>query len=304
MSKFQDLYDSIKLLKRIDGDKGQEFDFETASAEEIMILGGLQKKGHIEIVANGMNGVHSFRLTDKGKEVLNIEDWHNRVKAKPVIQKTTKGQIMRKYHKIQTLFKREREGRKKGKIIEGEWSIPEFEYLAKNRWEFSEKVDGTNVRIGWNGGERMIGGRTDNAQMPVVLYRKLEELFPEENLRRVFGTEEETNVVVFGEGYGPKIQKGGGNYRPDVSFVLFDVLVGDWWLKRSDVVDVAQKLGVDMVPVIGEGDLFAAVATVRAGFSSRWGDFDAEGLVVRPKAPLHARDGSRIIGKIKLKDFR
>ena len=33
-------------------------------------------------------------------------------------------------------------------------------------------------------------------------------------------------AVLYGEGYGAKIQKGGGNYRADQDFVLFDVRVG------------------------------------------------------------------------------
>lgn len=31
-----------------------------------------------------------------------------------------------------------------------------------------------------------------------------------------------TRVVLFGEGYGPKIQGCGGRYRKDVSFAIFD----------------------------------------------------------------------------------
>lgn len=215
---------------------------------------------------------------------------------------------MRKYHKINTLFKREIEksGRRKGEIIEGDWSLSEFEYLANNKWTFSEKVDGTNLRIYWDGSERKIGGRTDNAQIYAPLFDKLLKLFPEDKLLKVFPKlyENELDIILFGEGYGSKIQKGGGNYRQDQSFVLFDVLIGDWWLKREDVENIAQKFGIDVVPIIGEGTLHDAVELARMGFNSVWGDFPAEGIVMRPAVELKARDSSRIIGKIKLKDFR
>lgn len=215
---------------------------------------------------------------------------------------------MRKYHKINTLFKRdiEKGGRRKGKIIEGEWSLPEFEYLANNRWSFSEKLDGTNIRVHWNGSGRRIGGRTDNAQIYAPLFHHLLEIFPEKKLRDVFleGEEKELDITIFGEGIGPKIQKGGGNYGDGVSFVLFDILIGEWWLKRENIEDIAQKLEIPIVPIIGEGTLHDAVELARMGFNSAWGDFPAEGIVMRPAIELKRRNGDRIIGKIKLKDFR
>ena len=36
---------------------------------------------------------------------------------------------------------------------------------------------------------------------------------------------------------------------------------------------------------------------------STWGDFEAEGIVARPKTELMARNGSRLITKIKCRDF-
>jgi hypothetical protein len=110
-------------------------------------------------------------------------------------------------------------------------------------------------------------------------------------------------VVLFGEGYGPKIQNG-GNYRSDTSFVLFDVKIGDFWLDRANVDDVASKLSIDSVPVIGQGSLHDAIRNVKSYLGSTWGDFEAEGIVARPKVPLFNRKGERIITKIKGVDFK
>ena len=41
----------------------------------------------------------------------------------------------------------------------------------------------------------------------------------------------------------------------------------------------------------------------RKGFNSYWGDFKAEGIVARPAFELKARNGKRLITKIKYKDF-
>lgn len=180
--------------------------------------------------------------------------------------------------------------------------MPEFEYLANNQWVFTEKVDGTNIRVMFNDGAVTFGGRTADAQIPAKLFERLNERFlpMAAKLAEVFP---DGAAVLYGEGYGAKIQKGGGNYRADQDFVLFDCKVGDWWLQRSDVEDVAVKLGVEIVPIIGEGTLHDAVASAKAGIRSTWGDFEAEGIVARPKTELKTRGGHRLIAKIKCRDF-
>ena len=207
---------------------------------------------------------------------------------------------MSEYHKIQSIFKRDMTSKRKT-LIEGEWTLPEFEYLAGNAWTFTEKVDGTNIRVIFKDGGIMFGGRTDDAQIPAQLVARLNERFLPQASR--LGEMFADGAVLYGEGYGAKIQKAGGNYRADQGFVLFDVRVGKWWLQRDDVHDVAQKLGLDVVPVIGEGTLYDAVACARRGFRSAWGEFNAEGIVARPKTELNTRGGNRIIAKIKSRDF-
>jgi hypothetical protein len=205
---------------------------------------------------------------------------------------------MREYHKIQTVFKRDMDN--KGRtLLEGQFSMPEFEYLANNEWTFTEKVDGTNIRVMWKDGKVSFGGKTDNASIPSKLVDRLKERFPVAAFEVAF----DCDVCLYGEGYGAKIQKGGGNYRQDQDFVLFDVKCGEWWLKRSDVEDVAWKMGIDVVPVIGRGTLYDCVEMVRKGFPSAWGDFQAEGIVARPSTELFTRGGQRIITKVKSRDF-
>ena len=208
---------------------------------------------------------------------------------------------MNEYHKIQTVFKRDMSTKFKT-IIDGQWTLPEFEYLANNNWVYTEKVDGTNIRVMMNGGKITFGGKTDNAQIPATLVARLNERFLplsadwiNENLG--------SSVCLYGEGYGAKIQKGGGNYREDQDFVLFDVKIGDWWLQRKDIEGIAEKLGVAVVPIIGTGTLYGAITLARAGLKSTWGDFDAEGIVARPEIELKTRSGHRIITKIKCRDF-
>lgn len=210
---------------------------------------------------------------------------------------------MREYHKIQTLFKRDANKR----LIEGDWTTPDLEYLKDCLWVWDEKIDGTNVRIMYDKGVLRFGGKTDNAQMPVELQRHLYDTFPVSKLDDVFIPNEEghrPSVCLYGEGCGEKIQKGAA--YGSQHFVLFDILIGNIWLRRADVEDVAKKLGIPMVPAIGQGTLEQAIEFTRNGFKSVYAPIekDAEGLVLRPKVPLLDRMGRRIITKIKTRDFR
>lgn len=206
------------------------------------------------------------------------------------------------YHKINSVFKRDQRGR----LMHGDWSQPDFEYLADCQWTYTEKVDGTNVRIGWDGEHLSLGGRTDNAQMPTFLVAKLQDLFSPESLAAAFpDITRESPLTLYGEGYGRKIQKVGSLYNPSgVDFVLFDVRIGQWWLERPNVDDIASKLNIRAVPVIGYGTLHEAIDLARGGITSQWGEFEAEGLVARPKVKLRDRRGYRVIAKVKTKDFR
>lgn len=206
---------------------------------------------------------------------------------------------MKEYHKINTIFKRDN----KGKLLLGEFSLNEFGYLQDNEWIWEEKIDGTNIRVILEYKEVGFCGKTDNAQIPIFLRDKLTSIFAVGSLIKVFDGAKQ--VCLYGEGFGAKIQKGGGNYNPTgVDFILFDVWIDGWWLKREDVIEIASKLGIQSVPVIGHGTLNEAVEYTKHGFNSKWGNFIAEGLILRPYVELFTRGGHRIITKIKHKDFK
>jgi hypothetical protein len=74
---------------------------------------------------------------------------------------------------------------------------------------------------------------------------------------------------------------------------------------QEDVNDVAAKLGLDVVPFIGEMSLDDAREMVRVGFPSRLngGKKMAEGMVGRPIEAMFDKKGARLIVKLKTKDF-
>lgn len=209
---------------------------------------------------------------------------------------------MIEYNKIETLYKRDMEGTKK--LLDGEFRNPAVEFLKDNVWQFTEKVDGTNVRIFWDGHTVQFGGRTDKAQMPVPLVNYLNSIFGTPEAEQIF--EEKfgnTEVILFGEGYGPKIQNG-GLYRNDVSFIMFDVLIAGNYQPRESIEDIAKAFGVDVVPIIFEGTIQEGVDFVKTNPDSTMGTAKMEGLVGRPKVEMRDRCGKRVIVKIKWEDFK
>ena len=201
------------------------------------------------------------------------------------------------YHKIETLYERDERTHK----LARPFTLKNPVYGIIKEWEFTEKIDGTNIRIMWSPSEGItFGGRTDNAQLPADLVNILKNHVTEERLRAVFG---ETPAVVYGEGYGAGIQKGAA-YRPDKAFIAYDVLVdAQWWLSRANVCDVCNKLGLEVVPFVGVFTIEQATAYVENGFKSAIGTAQAEGLVGRTCETLFDKKFSRLIIKLKTKDF-
>ncbi len=205
---------------------------------------------------------------------------------------------MNQYHKIENIYSRDTTT---NKLQIGTFRMPEVELLKDVQWIATEKVDGTNVRVMWNGKEITFNGKTDNAQLHKDLITRLQEIFlPQTFLfAEKFG---EKQVCLYGEGYGAGIQTG-GCYKKTKDFILFDVLIDDVWLERGNVEGIAQMLGIEVVPIVLKGKLTEIIELVTNGLQSTWGDFIAEGIVARPVVELKTRFGDRIITKIKHRDF-
>lgn len=208
------------------------------------------------------------------------------------------------YHKIETLYERDEQTHR----LKPELILKNRVYGIIKTWHFTEKIDGTNIRVIWKDGKLSFGGKTDNAQIHADLIKYLYETVTPEKLVMAFPVTEgepSIEVVIYGEGYGAGIQKG-GDYSPTKGFIVFDVLIGGkWWLNWEAVCDVAAKLGLPTVPYVGEMTLGEATAIVRAGFPSalNGGKMRAEGLVGRPVEALFDKKGHRLIIKLKTKDF-
>jgi hypothetical protein len=233
------------------------------------------------------------------------------------------------YQKINTIFKRD-----SNNIImpDAEFSVPELNWLRNCKFDATEKIDGTNIRIEvvpMQGEDFEITfevaykGKTDNAQIPSHLLKHLEETYPAAKVLEALGLPENIDeewllskgykhledipmYTIYGEGYGVKIQKGGNYIKDGVGFIVFDVKVGDMYLLKDSMEDIAGKLGAPVVPYMGQFTIDEAIEFVKTGFKSTIAenkDYDAEGLVLKCPDGLRTRRGERIIFKVKTCDF-
>ena len=209
---------------------------------------------------------------------------------------------MIKYNKIPNVFKRDTET---NKLIEGEAISKEVDYLCCLTWVCTEKIDGTNIGIVWDGYRISYQGRTEKAQIPKHLLEKLEQLFgaKEEIFEQMFG---EKQVILFGEGFGYKIQNGGDYLGKEVDFILFDVYMPDEdiWLERDSIVDIADKLKIRVVPIVFKGSLPQAINYIKTMPESTIGKAKMEGIVAKPFIEMRDRRGNRIMVKIKCRDWK
>jgi len=210
---------------------------------------------------------------------------------------------MKEYHKIDGVYKRDEYSKKVIPVYRNE----EFALLKDALWYFSEKIDGTNIRVHWDGHQVEFAGRTDKAQIPNDLLEYLKKTFGglvnEEIFEQNFGGKD---VILYGEGYGPKIQAG-GNYRDNVSFILFDVQIDDIFLKRDDVEAISRKFDIDYAYTIFVGTLQQGIDYIKGhpkSLIAKNKDYYMEGIVGRPVVELRDRLGRRIITKIKWEDIK
>lgn len=125
----------------------------------------------------------------------------------------------------------------------------------------------------------------------------------------VYGVElEEVPVYIYGEFYGKKIQKGGNYDKDNNRFAVFDICQQGWWVPLDMLSEYTQKLGLDLVPYIGQMTIDEAEEIVKNGFKTTVPnvsnpDYLAEGIVARPVVPIKDPRGRRIIVKIKTCDY-
>ena len=225
---------------------------------------------------------------------------------------TRQGEIEQQYHHIDapTVTNKEWEETHRGRRLSTPadlgsdcWRTDELRMLAYGTYPFwvKRKLDGTNMRIHWDGEQVIWNGKSNNATFPTDVIEYMNSTFMEEIFEEKFGRDKE--VTLYGEGMGPKVQ---GNELGLDAFecVLFDVKIGDVFLEPESIIAVAKYFNIKTCyDYMGENrvytsDLASIVEAVRTGWHRNW-----EGVVAEPVAGLRDRLGDRIVVKIKNKDY-
>lgn len=214
------------------------------------------------------------------------------------------------YIKIHSLWKREGIDckTKKHNLIIGEYARPEFANIKT--WRVSEKVDGTNVRIYFSTHpdcyEVNFVGRTSKAVLQEPLLNYLKKTFTSMSIREIAEDVGTSSFVLYGEGYGPKIQAVGKNYREDQGFILFDgINQHSKWLSRSTLKTIAEKFCIPLVPDLGIMDEKQIIEFVKSKPLSLCSitPHTIEGIVARAEPTVYFESGVPVIFKLKCKDF-
>jgi hypothetical protein len=207
------------------------------------------------------------------------------------------------YPKINSLYKRIEEPRDgKRSFIEGQYASEEFDLIK--HWQVQEKIDGTNIRVHYHHGVVSFDGRKDGSQIPKHLLKFLTEHFTLERMSNA-KLQDDQRITLYGEGYGPKIQSCGGNYRSDVGFILYDIRIGSWWLDQDAVQGFAGSLEVPYAPIIGAMTTQEAINFTKSNPLSLCSKTPQvmEGIICRPYPLLLKRNGEQLIMKLKCKDW-
>ena len=205
------------------------------------------------------------------------------------------------YPKIKTVFDRD-EATNFRTVIFNKFSSVEFEYLRDCRWTFTEKVDGANTRI-FFAPKPTVLGRTDKAHLDQIIPATEDIVDRLSAIRSVAPEPALTDLTIYGESYGPKIQSG-GRYSNQPSFVIFDILFKSrYWFPHNLTMEFCEKHQLPFVPHHTIGTLDEGIAACRKMQNSFYGPFIIEGLVARPVVELRNGFSDRIICKMKTKDF-
>lgn len=219
---------------------------------------------------------------------------------------------MSEYHKILNVYRRDEQTHK---INLGAFTTDELAFTSACQWEATEKVDGTNIRVIYPNeqGGITVRGKTDRAQLKQDLIEAIHAAFNLDVLReKCASATVEEPIVFYGEGYGAGIGANGKQYGEEKKFILFDIKVGHWWLRRGDVIGLAGAVGSPMVPVVTRGTLHELIdyigrnpiSEVAQWQRGRGHVFTMEGIVARPAGcELFTRKGERLIVKVKHCDF-
>lgn len=165
-----------------------------------------------------------------------------------------------------------------------------------------EKIHGTSTHISFNEGDlRFFSGGAN--------HENFINIFDKDALLEKFKELGQEKVIIYGEGYGGKMQGMKETYGNVLKFVAFDVKIGDCWLNVYKAEKVVESIGLEFVhydvintdlSTIEEYTYKPSVQAKRNGILE---DKAREGVVLRPLEEMTLNNGNRVIVKHKQEGF-
>jgi hypothetical protein len=171
-----------------------------------------------------------------------------------------------------------------------------------------EKIDGTSAHITYKYGKLSYFSGCAN-------HEAFKALFNEAELLAKFQEMQMSDITVFGEAYGGKIQGMSNTYGKDLKFVAFEVLLsnefaihGDRWMDVPTAHRMVERLGLEFVAyelISTDQDALDAARDrpSRQAIRNGLGEHIAEGVVLRPIYEMMDAHRGRIICKHKRPEF-
>lgn len=178
--------------------------------------------------------------------------------------------------------------------------IPEGELV-----HITEKLHGTSARYAYIDGKFLIGSRgrqlkMDSAQKSVwhIIFDKYKL---DEKLLDLYKRCEK-EVAIYGEIVGPKVQDlCYGQTEP--AFFVYDIKVDRAFLPPCQCYRLADKIGLESVPLIKIGPFAKKDLEYRRGNSLLDDTHVREGIVIKPLAPRYDKRIGRVVLKVISEDY-
>jgi RNA ligase (TIGR02306 family) len=150
----------------------------------------------------------------------------------------------------------------------------------------TEKIHGTNCRVGVVEGEVMAGSMEVRRKRPEDLatntyWHPLTVPGVAALLEELGGRHKQ--AILFGEVYGARVQSLDYGHKKDVGFTAFDLMLDGKYLDYDEFASTCARYGVPLVPLLYRGPFSISVAKEHSsGNTTLDADHIREGVVIRP----------------------
>lgn len=188
--------------------------------------------------------------------------------------------------------------------------------LPIGNWIKTEKIDGTNIRIiitkpkEDGSRELLIGSRKLILNEEDKGSKQYLDCLKDINMNKLleYFKDVDSTIIIYGEGYGAGVQKG-GIYSKEKNYRVFDIRIGRAYQDFKYVKKVCINNQLNLVPIVSVVDKInyqECLESLRCFENTLINDGDGgipEGLVYKFEPVLLNKYGERLIFKIKRKDF-